>query len=119
MSFVDRSDSSSAAYPALIKSENLIDQKRRSVTKTISATEAARNFRAVLNDVEGNGMTFRIERHGQPIAELAPVGKHVRRFTGRDLVELLQEVPKLDADFASDVAAIHAEGNTPVRDPWE
>ena len=86
--------------------------------KTISATEAARNFRAVLNDVEGNGVTFRIERHGQPIAELTPVGARVRRFIGRDMVELLQELPKLDADFASDVAAIHADGNTPVRDPW-
>lgn len=89
------------------------------MARTISATEAARNFRAVLNDVEDNGVTFRIERHGQPIAELAPVGKRVRRFTGRDLVEVLQELPKLDADFASDVAAIHAEGNTLVHDPWE
>jgi antitoxin (DNA-binding transcriptional repressor) of toxin-antitoxin stability system len=89
------------------------------VPKTISATDAARNFRAVLNDVEGNGVTFRIERHGQPIAELAPVGSRVRRFTGRDLVELLQQLPKLDSDFSSDLVAIHAEGNMPVRDPWE
>jgi antitoxin (DNA-binding transcriptional repressor) of toxin-antitoxin stability system len=88
------------------------------MSRTISATEAARNFRAVLNDVEGNGVTFRIERHGQPIAELTPVGSRVRRFTGRDLVELLRELPKLDPDFASDVAVIHAEGNTPVHNPW-
>ncbi len=89
------------------------------MSKIISATDAARNFRAVLNEVEGHGETFRIERHGQPVAELAPIGSRVRRFTGRDLVELLQSLPRLDAEFAADVADIHARGNTPVRDPWE
>jgi hypothetical protein len=88
------------------------------MSKTITATEAARNFRVVLNEVADQRETFRIERHGQPVAELAPIGARLRRFTGRDLVELLRSLPEPDDDFAADLAAIHAEGNTPVRDPW-
>lgn len=41
-----------------------------------------------------------------------------KRFTGRDLVELLRSLPPIDAEFAADMVRIHAESNTPVRDPW-
>jgi antitoxin (DNA-binding transcriptional repressor) of toxin-antitoxin stability system len=88
--------------------------------KTITATAAARHFRAVLNEIEDSGETFRIERHGRMVAELRPVNAAGQRFTGRDLADLLQRLPPLDPDFGSDLARVRAAWPVaPRRDPWE
>jgi len=87
--------------------------------KTITATEAARNFRDVLNEVANTGETFRIERHGHMVAQLGPA-RSTRRFTGRDLTELVQRVSPPDEDFAADLARIRADWRAaPTRDPWQ
>ena len=90
------------------------------VTKTITATQVARHFRAVLNEIEESGETYRIEPHGRMVAELRPVGSTGGRFTGRDLAELLRRLPAPDPDFASDVERVRAEWRAaPSRDPWQ
>ncbi len=87
--------------------------------KTISATDAARNFREVLNEIANSGETFRIERHGHMVAQLGPAAP-TRRFTGRELVDLLQRLPTPDEDFAADLARVRAERRAaPARDPWQ
>lgn len=87
--------------------------------KTISATEAARNFREVLNEIANSGETFRIERHGHTVAQLGPAGP-TRRFTGRELMDLLKRLPTPDEDFATDLGRVRAEWRaTPPRDPWK
>jgi prevent-host-death family protein len=40
--------------------------------KRLSATEAARDFSAVLDRVEHDGETFVVTRHGTPVARIAP-----------------------------------------------
>lgn len=39
----------------------------------ISATEAARSFSRLLDDIEHGGRSFTIVRHGRAVAHLAPV----------------------------------------------
>lgn len=52
----------------------------------ITATDAARGFRALLDRVERGGEAFRITRHGAVVAELHPR----RSATGRDLKALVR-----------------------------
>ncbi len=88
--------------------------------KTISATQAARNLRAVLNEIEDTGETFHIERHGRLVAELRPVAVTGWRFTGRDLAELLRRLPPPDPDFGPDLARVRADWRAArSRDPWQ
>lgn len=90
------------------------------MAKTISATQAARNFRAVLKEIEDTGETFHIERHGRRVAELRPVGVTGSRFTGRDLAELMRRLPPPDPEFGPDLARVRADCQpAPSRGPWQ
>lgn len=64
----------------------------------MTATEAARAFRSLLDRVERDGSRFRIVRHGRAVAELGPV----RHSTAGDLRTRLRARP-LDDAFADDV----------------
>ena len=88
--------------------------------RPISATQTARNFRAVLKEIEDTGETFHIERHGRRVAELRPVGVTGPRFTGRDLAELMRRLPPPDPEFGPDLARVRADCQpAPSRDPWQ
>jgi antitoxin (DNA-binding transcriptional repressor) of toxin-antitoxin stability system len=85
--------------------------------RTISATEAAREFSRVLDDLEHHHETvYYIERHGRPVARLeADTG---RRSKWRDVRAALLSAPRPDPEFAADLAEIRAtQSMTP--DPWE
>ena len=79
------------------------------MAKTISATQAARNFPAMLNEIEDTGETFHIERHGRMVAELRPVGATGWRFAGRDLAKLLRRRPTPDPECGPDLARVRAD----------
>jgi len=64
----------------------------------MTATEAARAFRALLDRVEREGAGFRIVRHGRAVAELGPV----RRSTAGALRARLRQEPP-DADWLDDI----------------
>jgi prevent-host-death family protein len=53
----------------------------------VSATDASRNFSRLLDTVEHEGTTYRILRHGTPIAQLTPIA----RCSGKELRALLAE----------------------------
>jgi antitoxin (DNA-binding transcriptional repressor) of toxin-antitoxin stability system len=84
----------------------------------MTATEVARNFRAVLDEVERSGESVRIERHGHVVAELGPASAVNHRLTWGELLELLRRLGPPDADFARDVEEAHRVINQPVRDAW-
>lgn len=42
--------------------------------KLVGAFEARRQFGKLLNDVTANGDRFVVERHGEPIAAVVPIG---------------------------------------------
>jgi len=67
--------------------------------RTVTATEAARSFSALLDAVEHRGESFTITRNGAVIASVQPRP----RLTGRELKAFLATLPTLDDGFADDV----------------
>jgi antitoxin (DNA-binding transcriptional repressor) of toxin-antitoxin stability system len=88
------------------------------MTRNMTATEVARNFRSVLDEIERSGESVRIERHGHVVAELGPAPALERRLKWGELLELLRQLEPADADFARDVEEAHRSINQPVRDAW-
>lgn len=59
-------------------------------TRTISVTEAARNFADCVNRAHYQDVTFVLLRNGAPIARIIPDGK--KSCTGPDLSKALEQV---------------------------
>ena len=57
---------------------------------SISVTEAARNFADCVNRVRYQGTTFILEKNGEPVAQLTPVG--AKGCTGAELAATLARV---------------------------
>jgi prevent-host-death family protein len=83
--------------------------------RTITATEASRNFSDLLDLVE-SGETVRITRGNELVAEIAPA----RRRTGADLEAAINaaDLPPIDDDFERDIAAALAFVTSDGGDPW-
>jgi prevent-host-death family protein len=80
---------------------------------TIPATEASRNFSALLDAVE-RGEAVTITRGGRRIAQIGPVMPR----TGRDLRRALEALPPLDESFEDDIEAARAMITGEWADPW-
>ncbi|MEP7022880.1 MAG: prevent-host-death protein [Actinomycetota bacterium] len=81
--------------------------------RTITATEASRNFSGLLDAIE-RGETVTITRGHHVIAEIRPA----RRRTGADLRAALEDVPPPDDRFAADIAGALALISGEEDDPW-
>lgn len=81
--------------------------------RTMTATEASRNFSELLDAVE-RGETVIITRGNHSVAEIGPA----RRRTGADLRMALAGIPGPDDRFAEDIAAAVALLETDRGDPW-
>ena len=87
------------------------------VTTHVSATEAVRSFSDILNRILYRAEEFVVERAGEPICRMTPAAP-AKRLSLRDLADLLREIPRPDADYASDVRrATRRQGRLP-RSPW-
>ena len=85
----------------------------------ISATEAVRKFREVLNAVEATREVFEIERHGKLVAQIGPAQPAAPpSITWGEAVRLLLEGPQPDPAFADDLAAIRLSQGALPADPW-
>lgn len=83
----------------------------------ITATEAARNFSRLLDEVDRKRRSFHIKRGGEVIATIGPPGP--RSMTVGELLDRLAAAPQPDEDFAGDVvAARHAQPPLSMEDPW-
>jgi prevent-host-death family protein len=80
----------------------------------ITATEAAREFSAVLNRVSA-GEVVEVTRSGAPVAVISP--PTTRLLSAEGFRELVKSAPRPDEEFAGDVAAIRAGVGAP-GDPW-
>jgi prevent-host-death family protein len=67
----------------------------------VSATDASRNFSHLLDTVEHEGATYRIIRHGVPVAQLTPWA----RCTGKELKQLVAD-HQPDADWFGDLQRV-------------
>ncbi len=64
--------------------------------RRVTATEAARNFASLLDDVERHGERFVIERRGRAIAEMAPASTGNGRAVKEALTAMLVDDAWLD-----------------------
>jgi prevent-host-death family protein len=71
--------------------------------RRLSATEAARQFSDVLDQVERDGETFVVERRGRPVASIAPAAA----TSGRALKELMR-AQRPDPDWARELEELRA-----------
>lgn len=82
----------------------------------ITATEAARSFSDLVNRVYYKNEEFVVERGGQPVCRIVPVGP--RRLSGRALARLMESLPKPDPGYWDEVeAAVLSQPPVPGS-PW-
>ncbi|MHB8507338.1 MAG: type II toxin-antitoxin system Phd/YefM family antitoxin [Candidatus Dormibacteria bacterium] len=81
----------------------------------ISATEASREFSRLLSRVAA-GETVEVHRHGEIVAIVAPPRRSL--VPGVALLDLLNRLPRPDADFEADVAQLKDHLTRP-REPWQ
>jgi prevent-host-death family protein len=81
--------------------------------RTITATEASRNFSDLLDAIE-RGDSVTITRGNHPVAEIGPA----RRRTGADLRVALADIPPPDDRFADDIASALSLLATEEGDRW-
>lgn len=84
---------------------------------TLRATEAAKRFSAILDELEGgHESVFYIERHGRAVARIEG-GPQPRTVRWGDVLRALSEAPTPDEADAADVAAARGQLDD-VTDPW-
>jgi len=71
--------------------------------RTVSATEAARNFSDLVNRVHYRRQAYLVERGGQAVCEIRPVFESTG-FKGADLARLLGSLPDAPAAYLDAVA---------------
>jgi antitoxin (DNA-binding transcriptional repressor) of toxin-antitoxin stability system len=81
--------------------------------RTMTATEASRNFSDLLDAIEA-GETITITRGNHPVAEMRPAPSR----TGADLRAALEDVPPPDDRFAAEIADALAMISSEGDDPW-
>lgn len=107
------------AIDYLAKSDNLISME----TKYLTATEVARNFSAVLDEVE-NGQEIVVLRGKVAIAKLTPAGE--KKPNGAKILEIYRKAhergdlgPNEDFDKAMEIIANRRDERRVVRtNPW-
>ena len=87
-----------------------LSDKLAHVTK-MTATEASRNFSALLNRVAA-GERIEITRAGAVVAVLEPPRPQL--MTWREFKQLLEGMPPLDDQFGADLRAIREANNQPM-----
>lgn len=81
--------------------------------RTMTATEASRNFSDLLDAIE-RGETITITRGHHVVAEIRPA----KRRTGADLRAALENIPPPDDKFSGDIADALALISGEGADPW-
>jgi hypothetical protein len=90
-----------------------------SVPKKISATEAARSFSDVVARVHYRREEFVVEKGGEAVCKISPVGPGASKSTIADLLTILGELPGVDDGYRESVRdAVRKQPKTP-KSPWE
>ena len=84
----------------------------------ISATEATRAFSDVVSRVKYRGEAFLVEKGGEPVCRIEPVGP--RGCTGAELLHLFGEMPSPDPEYvALTKDMVRKQPKVPRKSPWE
>ena len=94
-------------------------RQRRLSERSITATEAAKNFGRLVDRVRETQAVYTIERGGVPVVQIAPVAN--THCTVEDLVTALRSRPRPSKDYLDAVEAGIKSANKPAvpRQPWE
>lgn len=84
----------------------------------ISASEAARTFSELLNRVRYRGDSFTVERAGEPVCRIVPVGSGRGRRI-RDLPGILAQAPRPDDAYLDELEALTRNQPEASGDRWE
>jgi antitoxin (DNA-binding transcriptional repressor) of toxin-antitoxin stability system len=82
----------------------------------ISATEAARSLSDIINRVVYRGEEFIVERGGEAVCKITPVGP--RGCTFAELVEFFKSAPKLDDEYLDILEEITRNQQPVPESPW-
>ena len=87
--------------------------------RTVTASEAAKNFGALVDRVRSEAAEYIVERGGKPVARIAPAA--VERCTLRELLAWVGAREPLDAAYLDEVEKAVAAFNEPTvpGTPWE
>ncbi|MBN1665073.1 MAG: type II toxin-antitoxin system Phd/YefM family antitoxin [Deltaproteobacteria bacterium] len=93
------------------------------MTRTITVTDAARNFSELLNGIRYRGERYTILKGGKPVAIIGPAMDTMKQKKLADLRGIMETLPRLGDDseaFARDVAgAIKEQPPVGEENPWE
>ena len=91
--------------------------------KVITATEAVKDFSALLNSIKFRGDRYIIQRSGKPVASMLPFKEATKSRPLKELKLILDELPRLKEDtegFAADLEALRKhQPSLPEGSPWE
>ena len=92
---------------------------RKPRTRTVTASEAAKNFGALADRVRSERATYIVERGGVPVVRVGPVD--VVRCTFRDLADWYAGREPIERRYLDEVERMVKAANTPAvpGDPWE
>jgi antitoxin (DNA-binding transcriptional repressor) of toxin-antitoxin stability system len=92
--------------------------KERLKPLTVSATDGAKRFARIVDQVRESAATYVVMRGGVPVAEIGPVKR--RRFTAGEFAALAQALPATDGAFAEAVKDGVTKMNRPKvpKSPW-
>jgi antitoxin (DNA-binding transcriptional repressor) of toxin-antitoxin stability system len=85
--------------------------------RKISATEAARSFSDVVARVHYRGEEFVVEKGGEAVCRISPVGHGATKSTIADLLTVLDALPSVDDGYGQTVRAIARKQPKTPRSP--
>ena len=91
--------------------------------KSVTATEAVRDFSGLLNMIRFKGESYIIKRGGKPVAYMGPIREARTTKTLKELKRVLKELPRMGNEldrFEKDLNEVRkAQPSIPERNPWE
>jgi len=91
--------------------------------KTVTATEAVRDFSGLLNTIKFKGDSYIIKRGGKPVACIGPIREAKSLRTLKELKGIIHDLPKIGDDldsFERDLMEIwKTQLRLPEEDIWE
>jgi prevent-host-death family protein len=98
-------------------SRGLAPSRARAPARTVPATEAARHFAALVDEVRRTGRSVLVTQHGRPVCRIAP--PPAPESTVESLIEALGRGPGVDPEFLETVEAITRTQPRVPRSPWD
>jgi antitoxin (DNA-binding transcriptional repressor) of toxin-antitoxin stability system len=87
------------------------------MTRTISATAAARGFSKLVASVHYQGEAYVVEKGGEPVCQIVPV-RAPHRSTAEELARIVARLPKPDAGYSKQVETVARRQPKVPRSPW-